>query len=549
MYHRDCYMAVCGLPEPCDDHAVVMARFTRDCLEKMTELVHQLESTLGPDTAELVMRAGLHSGPVTAGVLRGDRARFQLFGDTVNTASRMESTGVKAKIHISQETAELITASGKGKWVLPREDTITAKGKGQLKTFWLLPRGAAKSQIASSISGDTDFTSLTGGSEEERFVAALTNQASLKAKTRRLVEFSGDILLQTLNKIATKRGLHAPSTQERSKISKMESKMGKKSIALEEVTEVISLPSFDSAVYNKSATKVPEEVRSFDHASHVTQSVSKLLSRIVAVKQLEDAKELHDHTYGITSDPLTQFAIVFSSLIHDVDHRGVPNALLMKEDPEMASLYKNQAVAEQNSVDVAWNLLMDPRYELLRGAIYCNTDELLRFRQLVVNSLMATDIFDKKLASLRKGRWEKAFTHKMEEHPQIAINRKATIVIEHIIQASDVSHTMQHWHVYSKWNEMLLHEMLKAYCEGRSDTDPSANWYQGELWFFDNYARSVIPLAGKLKECGVFGVSSDEYLQYAVANRREWESKGEIIVKENTEKYLKVLPTRREEGI
>ena len=74
----------------------------------------------------------------------------------------------------------------------------------------------------------------------------------------------------------------------------------------------------------------------------------------------------------------------------------------------MAMLYKNQAVAEQNSVDVAWNLLMDSRYELLRGAIYSNTDELLRFRQLVVNSLMATDIFDKKLAALRKGRWEKA---------------------------------------------------------------------------------------------------------------------------------------------
>ena len=59
----------------------------------------------------------------------------------------------------------------------------------------------------------------------------------------------------------------------------------------------------------------------------------------------------------------------------------------------------------------------------------------------------------------------------------------------------------------------------------------------------------VIPLAGKLKECGVFGVSSDEYLQYAVANRREWESKGEEVVKQNTEKYLKILPTRREEDI
>ena len=61
---------------------MVMARFARDCLEKMNELARKLEVTLGPDTANLAMRAGVHSGPVTAGVLRGDRARFQLFGDT-----------------------------------------------------------------------------------------------------------------------------------------------------------------------------------------------------------------------------------------------------------------------------------------------------------------------------------------------------------------------------------------------------------------------------------------------------------------------------------
>lgn len=46
-----------------------MARFARDCLEKMNELARKLEATLGPDTANLAMRAGLHSGPVTAGVL------------------------------------------------------------------------------------------------------------------------------------------------------------------------------------------------------------------------------------------------------------------------------------------------------------------------------------------------------------------------------------------------------------------------------------------------------------------------------------------------
>lgn len=62
---------------------IIQARFARDCLHRMNDLVKKLEVTLGPDTAELSMRFGLHSGPVTAGVLRGDKSRFQLFGDTV----------------------------------------------------------------------------------------------------------------------------------------------------------------------------------------------------------------------------------------------------------------------------------------------------------------------------------------------------------------------------------------------------------------------------------------------------------------------------------
>jgi hypothetical protein len=69
--------------------------------------------------------------------------------------------------------------------------------------------------------------------------------------------------------------------------------------------------------------------------------------------------------------------------------------------------------------------------------------------------------------------------------------------------------------------------MYFAYLQGRAEKDPAEGWYGGEVWFYDNY---VIPLAGKLRECGVFGVSSDEYLTYAQQNRFEWERKGHEIV-------------------
>ena len=75
--------------------------------------------------------------------------------------------------------------------------------------------------------------------------------------------------------------------------------------------------------------------------------------------------------------------------------------------------------------------------------------------------------------------------------------------------------------------------MYAAFKSGRSTTDPSVSWDKGEIGFFDFY---IIPLAKKLKDCQVFGVSSDEYLNYALANRRKWEIEGRSIVAEMVER-------------
>ena len=77
-YHDKQTVAVAGLPEARKDHALAIARFARDCLCAFHPLTRKLDVILGPDTSDLALRVGLHSGPVTAGVLRGDRARFQL---------------------------------------------------------------------------------------------------------------------------------------------------------------------------------------------------------------------------------------------------------------------------------------------------------------------------------------------------------------------------------------------------------------------------------------------------------------------------------------
>lgn len=89
---------------------------------------------------------------------------------------------------------------------------------------------------------------------------------------------------------------------------------------------------------------------------------------------------------------------------------------------------------------------------------------------------------------------------------------------------------MQHWLTYQKFNARLFEERYLAWVKGHAgEKDPSAGWYGGELWFFDNY---IIPLARKLDKCGVFGVSYHEVLSYALENKKEWEKKGKGIVVE-----------------
>ncbi|GKY99154.1 hypothetical protein MPSEU_000870900 [Mayamaea pseudoterrestris] len=557
----DCYVAVTGVPEPQKDHAVTMCRFAKDCLRSFHKLSRQLETKLGPDTAELDLRVGIYSGQVTGGVLRGERSRFQLFGDTMNTAARMEQSGVKGKIHLSQETVDLLIGAGKTQWITPRIDTVVAKGKGELRTYWLTIGASDAGTVVSgsdncSTTGmdDVSMTSVSHSQQQEKQEKKKDKALQVTAsKTTRLIEWNCEVLIRLLKQVVVRRKILQKRNPNR-KADADETLIGEGNV-IDEVKEIIDIPTtmFGNVLQDADAYVLPTNVvdqlydyvsniaamyrenpfHNFEHASHVTMSVTKLLSRIVAPSDLQanGDETLHDHTYGITSDPLTQLACVLSALIHDVDHPGVPNATLLKEDSQLATYYKGKSMAEQNSVDLAWHLLMDDSYADLRETIYTTHDGLMRFRQMIVNSVMATDIMDKDLKALRDARWKRAFSEQVvsEENLDDSRNRKATIVIEHLIQASDIAHTMQHWHVYRRWNERFYEECFKAWKEGRADTDPSISWYKGEIGFFDFY---IIPLAKKLKDCGVFGVSSDEYLNYATRNRKEWEDRGQEILQE-----------------
>jgi hypothetical protein len=98
---------------------------------------------------------------------------------------------------------------------------------------------------------------------------------------------------------------------------------------------------------------------------------------------------------------------------------------------------------------------------------------------------------------------------------------------------------MQHWHLYRKWNERLFHEMYAAFNDGRAEQNPCDLWYESEIGFFKNY---VIPLAMKLRDCGVYGSIGEDYLRYAEHNLMEWELKGQTIVLEMVSLHRKPSP-------
>ena len=136
----DCYMVAAGLPEPSDDHAdaiVDLAVWLRDRISTWPAL----------EGHPMRLRIGVNTGPVVAGVIGRSKFIYDLWGDAVNVASRMESTGEPGMVQITEETRAALTP---GRWKLEAREDVAVKGKGRMRTWIVLGTVAQPEDVAAA---------------------------------------------------------------------------------------------------------------------------------------------------------------------------------------------------------------------------------------------------------------------------------------------------------------------------------------------------------------------------------------------------------------
>ncbi|NEO25429.1 MAG: adenylate/guanylate cyclase, partial [Kamptonema sp. SIO4C4] len=130
----DAYMLAGGLPVEREDHVSAIANMALAMQDTIQSYSMAIDNNNSQSHLQFQIRMGIHTGPVVAGVIGTSKFTYDLWGDTVNVASRMESTGEPGKIQVTEAVYQVL----KDDYILEARGTVDVKGKGEMNTYWLL---------------------------------------------------------------------------------------------------------------------------------------------------------------------------------------------------------------------------------------------------------------------------------------------------------------------------------------------------------------------------------------------------------------------------
>jgi 3'5'-cyclic nucleotide phosphodiesterase len=146
-----------------------------------------------------------------------------------------------------------------------------------------------------------------------------------------------------------------------------------------------------------------------EHCYHVTISANKLLD-LALNSEIQALSQTKPRMFGLRQDALMHFLLLFAALIHDVEHQGIPNRQLAIEDDDLAILYNDQSIAENRSLCVGFQELLQRDYTKLRQCLFVKgDDDYRRFRTMTSQLVLQTDLASPERTQIRKSKWKEAF--------------------------------------------------------------------------------------------------------------------------------------------